>query len=560
MPTIEEVQELANRGLQDQLPPEKREIFDELVRRGSISIPDQVGSTIITEGQTQNQEQDDGGIFGSLGRVAKQIDEAALGIEENALSFVTSLFAEGPAGIAGLAKTITSGPEEGDRTLNEVRDALTFQPRSQQGLEYQQSIAETLQPIGEFITDVQDGLGNAVFEKTGSPILAATAASAPLVGAELLGFMGTSKVVKNAQRKTAGKEPITDKQVRQLIKENAPIPDELFTASNAVYKEVSELGARIIPQKYSQLVDRIKADLKKGGFRERINTDVAVLVDDLNSGVGRDLSLDDLTEIRTVAQGLAKKVDPQTQALGNSIIDNIDKFLDSDVARLPEGSAASIGPRLKEARSLWNRARKGQEITDIFQKAKDAPLGQFEDTLRQEFKKLRMNRKRLRFFNKKDRQFIKNVAVGGKPQRILDFVGAFGLQRNPLFKIGAEGAASVLLGAQPVASLAIIGTVSKSLANRLRRNNGKFADAVIRSGKDAQKVVRAYLENTPNAERRAEHLSQLLLRSEIDLSRVKKPTPFVQSAIEKAETARKALLSAGATGAGLDVASQQGGS
>ncbi len=38
MATLEQIQEVANRGLQDQLSPERRVKFDELVNRGIISI------------------------------------------------------------------------------------------------------------------------------------------------------------------------------------------------------------------------------------------------------------------------------------------------------------------------------------------------------------------------------------------------------------------------------------------------------------------------------------------------------------------------------------------
>jgi len=41
--TIERMQEIANRGAQDQLPPEKLEIFNEAIARGVISMPDATG-------------------------------------------------------------------------------------------------------------------------------------------------------------------------------------------------------------------------------------------------------------------------------------------------------------------------------------------------------------------------------------------------------------------------------------------------------------------------------------------------------------------------------------
>ena len=37
------MQEIANRGIQEQLPPEKLEIFNEAIARGLISTPDATG-------------------------------------------------------------------------------------------------------------------------------------------------------------------------------------------------------------------------------------------------------------------------------------------------------------------------------------------------------------------------------------------------------------------------------------------------------------------------------------------------------------------------------------
>ena len=68
----------------------------------------------------------------------------------------------------------------------------------------------------------------------------------------------------------------------------------------------------------------------------------------------------------------------------------------------------------------------------------------------------------------------------------------------------------------------IIGAVSRSLAEKLTLNNARFADQVIRAGKNARKITAAYLDNTAPKARSAEELSQLLIRQDIDLNKLPK--------------------------------------
>ena len=54
---LERAQEIANRGLQDRLDPEKRARFDELVNRKMITLPGVKGEQTFDVGTQQGQQQ-----------------------------------------------------------------------------------------------------------------------------------------------------------------------------------------------------------------------------------------------------------------------------------------------------------------------------------------------------------------------------------------------------------------------------------------------------------------------------------------------------------------------
>ena len=73
----ERMQEIANRGIQDKLSPEKKARFDEAVKRGLIKMPDE-GSFV----------------------------DKVVGVGETALSIASSVVAEPVAGVAGIVQSL----------------------------------------------------------------------------------------------------------------------------------------------------------------------------------------------------------------------------------------------------------------------------------------------------------------------------------------------------------------------------------------------------------------------------------------------------------------------
>ena len=98
---------------------------------------------------------------------------SGLRLAEPALSMLTGAAAEPVAGWAG----ILSGGDPG--AVARTREALTYQPRSEEGRQGLRAVGEALAPVGEGMEFLRKAGGDRVYDMTGSPGLAAAAATVP---------------------------------------------------------------------------------------------------------------------------------------------------------------------------------------------------------------------------------------------------------------------------------------------------------------------------------------------------------------------------------------------
>jgi hypothetical protein len=184
-----------------------------------------------------------GGFFSDLADMASK--DPIIGGAENLLSFLTGAAAEPISGYVGMA----AGPD----AVGATQKALTYQPRSESGKQIQEGVGEALAPVGEAITGAEDFLGGAALEATGSPAVAAAAATIPTAAMELLGLKGARKAKRAAPRNITPETPpsLPETGIRATAGEAA---QDLASqkAENFLMEQASEGGEQLRGYKLAQ--------------------------------------------------------------------------------------------------------------------------------------------------------------------------------------------------------------------------------------------------------------------------------------------------------------------
>ena len=304
---------------------------------------------------------------------------------------------------------------------------------------------------------------------------------------------------------------------QSIIKEAAPTIDALKDQARQVYKQIDDLGAVVDSSRITGLVRNLNSSIKSEGFNKRIHPKVAAALDEFNSVDGRNLAVSDLDTLRKVARSAAASIEPDESRLGSMMIEKIDDFMDSLTPEaLVGGKPGEVGSLYKDARQLWGRARKAEDIEWIIEKARNQASG-FENGLRSQFTSLLNNKKKIRGYSPDEVEAIQKVVRGGTLENTAKALGKFGFTegRASSMLLGSLGVAggSALGGNVGAVAVPLIGQVSKNLAQKMTRNNAEMVSRLVRSGRDSTGIANAYFSSVPAGQRSAEELTELLLKS-----------------------------------------------
>jgi len=471
-------------------------------------------------------------------------------VGEAGATFLSGMIAEPIAGLAGLASAPFVGADQASRNIKYVREALTYQPRTKGGEKALGIAADALAPVSEFMAKVGPALGDPVFEATGSPALATLAATAPHALIEILGAKGAGKFAIGFKR---AKSTASKGKIARAITDAAPSIDQLKDTASAVYKEIDNLGVSLKPKTYTELFKKLETKARRMGIDPDVTPKAQKALERFADRVGDSPSLSDVDIMRKIAQNAASSIDGSEKAIGTMMVQTVDDFLDGvseAKLRIPQGVTAEIGKRYKIARDLWGRAKRSEILEEAFDKARRQASG-FENGLRRQFNQILNNKRKKRFFKPDEIKAMERVVTGTKKENIAKLIGKLGFSEGSATQLigGTIGVGTGAYFGGPAGAVAVplVGQVSKKLAQRMTAKNAEFADQVIRAGKDANRIAEAYLRFTPKAQRTSQELSELLMRPDIDLSKLKR----VKIAEEAANlvTQRRAEL-AGALTAG----------
>ena len=350
------------------------------------------------------------------------------------------------------------------------------------------------------------GAGSAVGREVGGDAGAIVGSiAAPLAGAAA---MAAPSAIKGVISK-AGEVAMT--------KEAAPTIDALKSTARGVYKEIDDLGAVVNSGRFDGLVRDLNQSIKSEGFNKRIHPKVAAALNEISSASGKNQKVTNIDTLRKVARSAAASIEPDEARLGGMMVSKIDDFMDDIVdADLVGGQSANVGEKYRHARQLWQRARKAEDIDSIVEKAKNQASG-FENGLRTQFRSLLNNKKKIKMYSPDEVAAIQKVVRGGGVENAAKAIGKFGFSEGQatsmlLGSLGVAGGAAVGGGAGAVA-VPLIGQVSKNLAQKLTRNNSEMVSQIVRSGRDATGITKAYFMSVPAKQRSPYELAELLISS-----------------------------------------------
>lgn len=480
--------------------------FSSAVSRGTINLLDFFGAKPI------NAALELAGVDARIPEIGEQeiVKQATTGefVEPGLKRDILRTSGElvGPAGLGGVAlrstakaiPTVQAAPQTlGQRVTQQLGESTARQDIA--GAALSGAGLETGGEFGEFVAGEE---GRAVGEAFGAIL-------APISGA----------IVKQTT-----KSLITPGS-KKLLQESAPTIEGLKEAARGVYKKIDDTGAVINPSSVNRLGNELTVLARKSGFNKRIHPKVSAALDEFNAVKDTQQTVTELDTLRKIAQASAKSVEPDEARLGSILVNRIDDFLDNvKPSDFIKGKDANIGAKYKDARQLWRRAKKSELLEEAFDKARNQASG-FENGIRVQFRAILNNKSKLRGFTQEEKLAMQKVVRGGTAENLAKTLGKFGFSEGQatnvlMGSVGVAGGAAVG-GAPGAVAVPLIGQISRGLAQKMTRNNAEATNLLVRAGNNADEIVKIYLKSTKPKERMATELTELLLRPETNIARLK---------------------------------------
>jgi len=177
--------------------------------------------------------------------------QSLMAMFEPAITLATGALALPVSGVAGIAGSLWPGAEgQGERAVKATQEAMTYQPRTPEGQQVLEEVGGVIEPIGSAVKSLEDSLGEFAFDVTGSPAIAAAAATTPTLVGEILGIaslkslrVGTKLKVNGEATRTLKKQLHKDgldyDTLHPLTKESIPdmVDETLLPGGNPVKPE-----------------------------------------------------------------------------------------------------------------------------------------------------------------------------------------------------------------------------------------------------------------------------------------------------------------------------------
>ncbi|MCC7462091.1 MAG: hypothetical protein IT480_06460 [Gammaproteobacteria bacterium] len=434
---------------------------------------------------------------GGAGAVVRDVGRAALRspvtLADAALSTGRQMVAAPVAGIAGLVTApagFVPGMEGvGARNVERVQQFIGGQPFTEGGREVTEAVAYPFERLAEGA----DWAGGHAADFTGSPAIGAgvNAAIQTVPALLLRGRVGRgnrgpdtagagARSGETAPRAAAAAEAERPARLGK-VSGKAPSIEELKAAKDAAYERAEATGVVVSRNAMNRLKVELVDDLKKEGLHKTLHPKSAAALQEILRTKGQP-TLTQLETLRKIANDARMAPDAADARLGSRIIDGIDDFEASLGAGDVISGDAAAATAFSEARALNQRLSKARTIQKLFDDAELAVGANYtaagmDTALRQQFRALAKNDRRLRGFTPEERAAIRKVVLGGKVQNAMRVLGKFAPSGvvSSLAGIGAVGVAGPGGLALPAA-----GIVARQVSAKMGLRNAGRASEMVR--------------------------------------------------------------------------------
>lgn len=347
------------------------------------------------------------------------------------------------AEVVGEASSLAGGTIKGGQKLAEVGSpfaqrigrALSEAPKTQM------AVAPTSAAAGQFTA-----------EETGDPLLG--------LGASILTGLTVAGLPKGNLRNVNS--------------------ETLKNQANAAYKAADEAGVVVKAESVNNIQASMRSRIEAQGFDADLHPGLNVVLKRLG-GNENPLTLSEIDRFRRVLLNVVRNKDPnnfdQQRIAGEAL-----QVLDDGIAGLTRSDLVSGNAQgirsLTKARDLWKRKSKTEVIEDVLESARlqagNYSQSGMENALRQQFKTLAQNKRKMRQFSERERQLIRKAASGGPLINTMRFIGKFAPRGVVSLSLGA-GTGAATMGTPGAIAVPAVGMMGQQVATQLRKGRAKNA-------------------------------------------------------------------------------------
>lgn len=386
------------------------------------------------------------------------------GLGENAAQVISGATAPIPAAVES---ALGGAGVPGMESYSRARDKHIFTPTTQFGQALSGATGAILSPVGEAIGAVKRGVaagGEAIGLSPGD------AEQMSEAGVDI-GLMAApaARLPKGARAAKAAAPPTTA---------------ELGQMAGAAYKRAESAGIVVSPQSFSGMKMKMLDMLEKEGIDPTLHPKTTAALKRVAETDGA-VSLEKMETLRRIANDARASMDPADSRLASKVVDEIDDFVEGLTDRDVAAGDASQAAALKEARNLYSRKKKAEEIDRLMERAElSAPnfsASGLENAVRAEFRALAKNEGRMRRFTPEEQAAIKHVAQGGPIENGLRMFGKLAPTGAVSTAIGS-GLGFITGGPAGALGLPLAALGSRQGATALTMRNARRAQELMRRG------------------------------------------------------------------------------